>query len=104
MKRDCQRIQDGNGIQGGVIFTECPQPFTYLGIDDMNIAVNVFKPAEIRWDAAAFLVDEILCQEKHCRCPVNFFFRVGKRQVEPGHGPEISGMRAAAGRDDQPKQ
>jgi len=104
MYRHCQRIQDGNGIQGGVIFTEFTQPFTYLGIDDMDIAVNVFKPAEIRWDAAAFLVDEILRQEKHCRCPVNFFFRVGKRQVVPGHGPEILGMGAAAARDDQTKQ
>jgi hypothetical protein len=104
MNRDCQRIQDCNGIQGGVIFTEFPQPFTYLGIDDMDIVVDGFKSAEIRWDAAAFLVDEILGQEKHSRCPVNLFFRIGKRQVVPRHGPEISGMGAAAGRDNESEQ
>ena len=70
----------------------------------MDIVIDGLKPAEISGDAAALLVDEILCQQKHCRCPVDFFFGIGKRQMVSGHWPEISGMGAAAGRDDQAQQ
>ena len=104
MNRHRQHIKDGNGIQWRVIFTEITQPHTYLGIDDMHIIINGFKLAEIRRDAAAFFVDEILCQEKHCCCPVNCFFGVSKRHVVPGHWPEILGMGTAACRDDQSQQ
>ena len=104
MHRHRQHIQDGNGIHGRVIFTELPQALANLCIDYMDIFVKGFKPVEIRRDAAAFFVNEILGQEKHCGGPVNCFLGIGKGQVVPGHRPEKNGMGAAACRDDQPQQ
>ena len=104
LNRHCQHIQDGNGIQRRVIFAEFTQSFTYLGVDDMDIVVNHLKTAEICGNTAAFLVNEILGQKKHGRCPVNYFIGVSKRLVISGHWPEIFGMGAAASRNDQPQQ
>ena len=104
MQRHRQHVKDDNGIEGGVIFTEHTQPFTYLGIDDMDIVINGFKPAEISGYAAAFFMNEILGQKKHCRRPVKRFFTIGKRQVVSAHWPEILGMGTTACWDDKAQQ